>query len=610
MSSRRIAGFLLLSLAVAASAFQLRRDAVATDWCSGYVCQEWAATYDVSPQAGNAPFLAVSSAGNVYVAGSSAGAAGNYVVAKYDAGGNQQWTAEYDGPIGGIDEATAIAVDDFENVYVTGWSESTTGHDYAGRDYATVKYDSSGNRLWVARYDGPVSDRDEAKALAVDASGNVYVTGTSVSETSFDFATVKYDSGGNQKWVMRYDSSGLDDYGYAVGIDSLDNVYVTGFSDHGPGGPNGATVKYDGEGGQVWAVGKGGKGIGFDSSNNVYVVAAGFVASKYDAGGDEIWTAHPSDPYGGMSDLYAATVDASGSTYITGNTEGAGGDLDYTTVKYDTEGNQAWVATYNDPWNGSDYARDIAVDSAGNVYVTGYSGGFPSTGADYATVKYDSEGNEVWVGRYDVQHDFGNALALSSGYVYVAGYSHFDYAIVKYSEASTPWPTFTPRPTATPTATPTFTPTPLPGHGHSIYYNASEFPGCSYPGPGVPSVVLSPLGWANPPSFPDGVFDDVPDGNYVLMPEGCNLFGCWIPAPVTVAGSDVSVTICMGGDPAATPTPTSTSDPAPVGGIADPPDDNGRAADGSGFVLPAAVGAVAMLAVAGWYTRRRYVQRR
>src|SRR6266516_6773880 len=94
------------------------------------------------------------------------------------------------------DGATAIDVDDSGNVYVTG---SSTGSG-TGSDYATIKYDSLGQEQWVARYNGPGNDADLATGIAIDGSGNVYVTGGSAG----DYATVKYDSAGQQQWVARY----------------------------------------------------------------------------------------------------------------------------------------------------------------------------------------------------------------------------------------------------------------------------------------------------------------------------------------------------------------------------------------------------------------------
>src|SRR3989304_1079463 len=110
----------------------------------------------------------------------------------------EEWVARYSGAVNDVESAAAIYVDAAGNVYVTGLSVGS-GTSY---DYATVKYDGNGNQLWVARYNGPGNTWDSAKAISVDAAGNVYVTGLSVgSGTSYDYATVKYDGNGNQLWV-------------------------------------------------------------------------------------------------------------------------------------------------------------------------------------------------------------------------------------------------------------------------------------------------------------------------------------------------------------------------------------------------------------------------
>src|SRR5262249_44677439 len=118
------------------------------------------------------------------------------------------WLATYGS--GADAAASAIAVDDAGNVYVTGY---VTGEQ--GRDYATVKYDTRGNPLWAARYDGPGRSNDVAVAIAVDLGRNVYVTGysTGAAGTRGDYATLKYDPLGNRLWVARYDgpSHGDDD---------------------------------------------------------------------------------------------------------------------------------------------------------------------------------------------------------------------------------------------------------------------------------------------------------------------------------------------------------------------------------------------------------------
>ena len=183
--------------------------------------------------------IAVDDSGNVYVTGWSYGSGTDYDYAtiKYYPNGDTAWVRRHNGPGNYWDEARAIAVDGSGNVYVTGQSES---------DYATLKYDPAGNQLWVQRYNGPESDYDEVSAIAVDGSGNVYVTGYSWgSGTSLDYATIKYDPSGNQLWEKRYNGPGnYDDNARAIAVDGSGNVYVTGQSYGGGTSTDYATIKY------------------------------------------------------------------------------------------------------------------------------------------------------------------------------------------------------------------------------------------------------------------------------------------------------------------------------------------------------------------------------
>ncbi len=123
------------------------------------------------------------------------------------------------------------------NVYVTVWSVGSG----TSEDYCTIKYDSAGNELWVARYNGPGNSAEDAQAIAVDGSGNVYITGGS----EVDYATVKYDLDGNEIWVTHYDgpANGTDSARGMV-VDALGNIYVTGGSDGVGTGRDYATIKY------------------------------------------------------------------------------------------------------------------------------------------------------------------------------------------------------------------------------------------------------------------------------------------------------------------------------------------------------------------------------
>ena len=86
-----------------------------------------------------------------------------------------------------IDLATALAVDESGNEYVTEESGSMTSFDYT-----TIKYTSAGDTVWVRRYNGQENSFDHAAALAVDSNENVYVTGSSFSLDRGIYTTIKY----------------------------------------------------------------------------------------------------------------------------------------------------------------------------------------------------------------------------------------------------------------------------------------------------------------------------------------------------------------------------------------------------------------------------------
>jgi hypothetical protein len=364
---------------------------------------QWISRYNGPGNSIDEAFSVVSDiSGNIYVTGSSTGSGSNldYATIKYNSSGTEQWVVRYNGPANFIDIANAIAVDGAGNVYVTGTSSSSTLSDYA-----TVKYNSSGQELWVARYNGPVSGTDEAFSVAVDGAGNVYVTGQSLSGTNYDYATIKYNSSGQQQWAARYNGpQNSVDNGAVVRVDAAGNVYVTGGSTGSGGGLDYATIKYNSAGQQQWAARYNGTG----NSNDV------------------------------ASDL---AVDVAGNVYVTGGSSGSGSSNDYATIKYNSSGQEQWAARYNGTGNDNDVASSLALSAAGNVYVTGSSIGSGSS-SDYATLMYNNSGAAQWTMRYNGPNnttDDATSVAVDgSGNAFVTGSSNsggtnLDYLTLKYS---------------------------------------------------------------------------------------------------------------------------------------------------------------------------------
>jgi hypothetical protein len=167
----------------------------------------------------------------------------DYVTIKYYSNGDTAWVRRYDGPANGNDQASAAAIDDSGNVYVTGYSDSTG----SSQDYATIKYDSSGNELWVRRFNC-ANGTDIPTAIAVDGSNNIYVTGRSGcgGVTSHDYVTIEYYSNGDTAWLRKYHGPVQNgyDYAYALAVDSAGNVYVTGASQGSGTDYDYCTIKY------------------------------------------------------------------------------------------------------------------------------------------------------------------------------------------------------------------------------------------------------------------------------------------------------------------------------------------------------------------------------
>jgi hypothetical protein len=166
----------------------------------------------------------------------------DYATIAYSNEGVPLWTNRYNGPGNSTDYACAMAVDGSNNVIVTGYSTGSGGN----YDYATIAYSNEGVPLWTNRYNGAGNGDDWAYAEAVDGRNNVIVTGCSTNGASgSDYTTIKYSSAGVPLWTNRYNGPGNgEDRARAIALDHSGNVFVTGYSTGSGGNLDFATIKY------------------------------------------------------------------------------------------------------------------------------------------------------------------------------------------------------------------------------------------------------------------------------------------------------------------------------------------------------------------------------
>lgn len=162
---------------------------------------------------------------NVYIVGATLNSSNNYdiLVAKYNSSGIQQWIQQYNGAGNGNDMAVGLYIDASGYVYITGTVTTSTNVDAV-----TIKYNSSGTQQWLTTYNGTGSAFDTGADIITDASGNVYITGSSYNASgNADIITIKYNSSGAQQWVSRYDyTAQLNDAGSKIQI-VAGNINIT-----------------------------------------------------------------------------------------------------------------------------------------------------------------------------------------------------------------------------------------------------------------------------------------------------------------------------------------------------------------------------------------------
>ncbi len=385
--------------------------------------QQWAVTYNGAAGGFDAATgVAADNSGNVYVTGQTINSASNYDIAliKYSPAGVQQWVRIWNGSGNNNDIPNAITSDSSGNTYITGYTEVSGFNS----NYITLKYNPEGILQWAKEYNNPINSSDIAYYIKTDLQMNVYVTGTSTAlSTGSDFLTIKYTPNGDSSWVKRYSgTTAINEIPQGLAVDNSGNVYVTGFSRGTSNSTDFATIKYNTNGVQQWVVvydSTGGQDIPedleADEAGNVYVTGRtrinssynDFATIKYNSAGVRQWIAiydnvpESRDDYG-----YDLALDDLGNVYVTGNSQQSGTNRDALTIKYSNSGNQLWVARFDE--TESEETFGIVLDESKNVYVAGYREG---VNTDYLTIKYSQS-----VGINQISNSVPGNFRLSQNY--------------------------------------------------------------------------------------------------------------------------------------------------------------------------------------------------
>ncbi|MFH0947990.1 MAG: SBBP repeat-containing protein [Elusimicrobiota bacterium] len=263
-------------------------------------------------------------------------------------------------------------------------------------------------------YDGGRDDYAHSVAVDTISAGGpyIYVAGYSVNTVNRDYFLIKYNSFGVMIASATYDS-GKDDEAYRVATDNSGNVYVAGTSYGSDFSNDYFTIKYD---------------------SSLKIISS----VPYDTGCHGAW------------DVSGIAIDTSGNVYVAGTREMPdGGHLGYFILKYNSS--LSTILSEKSYHSGSlkdDWCTGIAVNNAGDVYVTGYvdNGTNSVPNRDWFTIKYDSTLSTVlssatydsgYRGASGESYDESYGITVDSCNVYVMGsrYSDSNGFIIKYDSS-------------------------------------------------------------------------------------------------------------------------------------------------------------------------------
>jgi beta-propeller repeat-containing protein len=331
------------------------------------------------------------------------------------------------------DSATGVAVDAANNTYVSG-NTNSFGPNTPGVEHAVLlKYNSTGGLVWQRLWNGTATDN--FNAVAVDrTTGQIVTVGFSASFSGLSAVILKFNSTGSLLWQHTWQDSS-DQGAQGVAIDTSGNIYVTGWDGSGGYGTKVFVLKLNSSGSLLWQKTWGGTkddealAIAVDSYGYSYVT--GYTTS-FGAGGSSCLGGRTCPnilllelDFNGnfvLQRIWGSTLgeygvgialDSNGNAYITGSTVDAGaGKTDLVLLKF-----SAGTLMFQKTWGGSGYdtGRSVSVDAAGNAYVAGTTNSFGASGTNVCLLKFNSTGTLLsqvtWGG---TKTENGNAVAVNS----------------------------------------------------------------------------------------------------------------------------------------------------------------------------------------------------